>query len=98
MINTRLMIRPGDNAFRKKQEEISKPDKILIDPMLNNIEYGKKLTELMTELGIDDVELAASIGMNRDTIAKYRNGDNARPIKADIKAKLEEAGATVELK
>lgn len=91
MINTRLMLRPGDNAFRKKQEEISKPDKILIDPLLNNIEYGKKLTELMTELGIDDVELAASIGMNRDTIANYRKGDKPRPIKDDIKAKINHA-------
>lgn len=91
MINTRLMLRPGDNAFRKKQEEISKPDKILIDPLLNNIEYGKKLTELMTELGIDDVDLAAAIGMTRDTIAIYRNGDKPRPIKDDIKAKINHA-------
>lgn len=95
MINHSLILEPDDDIFDDDLEEINnsdgRPDKILIDPSLNNIEYGQKLEELLNELGIDDGELAVSIDMSRDTIGNYKNGTNSRPIKNDIKAKINHA-------
>lgn len=70
------------------QEEISRPVINLVDPTLENIEYGEKLSEILNELGMEQKQLAADIGVSEKTVARYLNGENSNSIKKEIKAKI----------
>ncbi|MBQ8922698.1 MAG: helix-turn-helix transcriptional regulator [Oscillospiraceae bacterium] len=88
MINRSLMLMPGSNISCNSQEEICRPVRTLIDPSLSNMEYGIKLSRFLSDLGMNQKELAAAIGTSEKTVARYLNGENTRPIKEDIKARI----------
>ena len=82
------MLMPGSNISCNSQEEICRPVRTLIDPSLSNMEYGIKLSRFLSDLGMNQKELAAAIGTSEKTVARYLNGENTRPIKEDIKARI----------
>lgn len=61
---------------------------ILIDASLSNVKYGEKLRGLLTELGMRQNELAAAIGMDERTVARYLNGDFKPPFKESVNEKI----------